>query len=430
MKLAENIRGEFTEYRNQATEEDIYKEFHEDAYAEFERLGFPSVKQEEWKYTNLRPLAEKDFGLVAHAGNASAELLKNSISASVKANRIVFVNGYFNESLSTFLETDKSILLLSIHEAIRSKNAMFAAHFGNYVTFKDSSLNALNTAMPTGGLFLYVPDNTQVKYPVSIINLTEATEKSVFAQPRNLIVIGKNSSLVLIESYYATGVKSAFTNAVNEVVVGEGANLEYYKIQRQTGESYQNNYTQIYQKANSKINHVTLTLDGSIVRNNLHFYMDGENCNSLLYGLYLTDGAQHIDNHTRVDHAKPNSFSDEKYKGILKDKSTAVFNGKIVVHLDAQKTNAYQRNQNILLSDDATVNTKPQLEIFADDVKCTHGATIGQLDEEPMFYLRSRGISEDMARKMLLTAFAEDIAEKIKIPEMVALMEEQITQKL
>ncbi len=220
------------------------------------------------------------------------------------------------------------------------------------------------------------------------------------------------------------------TNVVTETYVGENAHLEHYKIQQQAGESYQTNFNQIFQEANTNINHVTLTLDGTMVRNNLHYFMNGQNCNSLLYGLYITDNNDFVDNHTRVDHAKPNCFSDEKYKGILKDKSTAVFNGKIMVHLDAQKTNAYQRNQNILLSDDATINTKPQLEIFADDVKCTHGATIGQMDEEQMFYLRSRGIPENEARKLLLNAFADDIAEKIKIPELVALLEQQIDHKL
>jgi Fe-S cluster assembly protein SufD len=217
---------------------------------------------------------------------------------------------------------------------------------------------------------------------------------------------------------------------VNEIFLDENASLEHYKVQRAKGDSYHNNYTQIVQNANTNINQVTLTLDGQWVRNNLHFKMDGENCNSLLYGLYIPDGQQFVDNHSRVDHAKPNCYSDEKYKGILKDKSVAVFNGKIMVHLDAQKTNAYQRNQNILLSNDATVNTKPQLEIFADDVKCTHGATIGQLDEEPMFYLRSRGISENEARNLLLNAFADDIAEKIKIPELVQILEEEIERKL
>jgi Fe-S cluster assembly protein SufD len=243
-------------------------------------------------------------------------------------------------------------------------------------------------------------------------------------------VVEKNANATIIESFFALGSNASFCNIVNEVYIGENSHLEHYKLQRQQGEHYQNNFTQVFQESNTNVNQVTLTLDGKFVRNTLHFHMNGENCNTLLYGLYLLDGNQFVDNHTRVDHAKPNCFSDEKYKGILKDKSTAVFNGKIMVHLDAQKTNAYQRNQNILLSDEATVNTKPQLEIFADDVKCTHGATIGQLDEEPMFYLQSRGIPENVARKMLLNAFADDIAAKIKIPELVAILEEQIEKKI
>jgi Fe-S cluster assembly protein SufD len=263
-----------------------------------------------------------------------------------------------------------------------------------------------------------------------ITNICDATHGPILQQPRNLIILEKFSEATIIENYIAVGNHSAFTNVVNEIFADDNSKLEHYKVQRATGENYHNNYTQIFQNANTNINQVTLTLDGQWVRNNLHFYMNGQNCNSLLYGLYITDGNQFVDNHSRVDHASPNCFSDEKYKGVLKDKSTAVFNGKIMVHLDAQKTNAYQRNQNILLSDEATVNTKPQLEIFADDVKCTHGATIGQLDEEPMFYLRSRGISEDVARKLLLNAFADDIAEKIKIPELVQILEDEIERKL
>jgi Fe-S cluster assembly protein SufD len=243
-------------------------------------------------------------------------------------------------------------------------------------------------------------------------------------------VVEENAQATFIESFYAIGINPSFINVVSELYAGTNSNVEHYKVQRQAGEIYHNNFTQVFQEANTNINQVTLTLDGKLVRNNLHFYMNGENCNTLLYGLYLTEKNNLVDNHTRVDHAKPNCFSDEKYKGILKDQSTAVFNGKIMVHLDAQKTNAYQRNQNILLSDEATVNTKPQLEIFADDVKCTHGATIGQLDEEPMFYLRSRGIPENVARKILLNAFADDIAEKIKIPELVHILEEEIEKKI
>jgi Fe-S cluster assembly protein SufD len=288
----------------------------------------------------------------------------------------------------------------------------------------------MNSALMSDGAFIYVPAGKRMKYPLMLTNITDANESNILQQPRNLIVIEKSAAATVIENYIAVGENSSFTNVVNEIFVDENATLEHYKVQRAKGNSYHNNYTQIVQNANTNINQVTLTLDGQWVRNNLHFNMNGENCNSLLYGLYIPDGQQFVDNHSRVDHAKPNCFSDEKYKGILKDKSVAVFNGKIMVHLDAQKTNAYQRNQNILLSNDATVNTKPQLEIFADDVKCTHGATIGQLDEEPMFYLRSRGISENEARKLLLNAFADDIAEKIKIPELVQILEEEIERKL
>jgi len=260
--------------------------------------------------------------------------------------------------------------------------------------------------------------------------VVDASAKNVLNQPRNLIIIDKKASLKIVESYTSLGKHASFTNAVNEIYADEHAHLEHYKVQRQTGESYHNNYTQIFQEKNTNINQVTLTLDGTIVRNNLHFYMNGENCNSLLYGLYITGQKKHVDNHTRVDHAMPNCYSNELYKGVMKDQATAVFNGKIIVHLDAQKTNAYQRNQNILLSDEATVNTKPQLEIFADDVKCTHGATIGQLNDEQLFYLRSRGIPADEARTMLLNAFADEIAEMIKIPELVQILEQEIERKL
>jgi Fe-S cluster assembly protein SufD len=217
---------------------------------------------------------------------------------------------------------------------------------------------------------------------------------------------------------YAVGNNPSFTNAVNEVYANENAHIEHYKIQNQEGESYLNNFTQIFQEANTNINHVTLTLSGTLVRNNLHFFMNGQNCNSLLYGLYMPHGTELVDNHTRVDHAFPNCHSDELYKGIMMDKSVAVFNGKIMVHLDAQKTNAYQRNQNILLSNEATINTKPQLEIFADDVKCSHGCTVGQLDETALFYMQQRGIPKKEAKALLMYAFSNAVIENIKIPEL------------
>lgn len=427
--LLENIKKDFNQYQAQA-EQGEFLNLRKQAYAEFEKLGFPTTKHEEWKYTNLKSIIEKTFESTCEINPTINEIFRNAIESKLTANFLVFVNGSLVNELSTIIEKDSSIVISSIAAARKSQQTVFNHHFGKYAKIEGEAMNALNTALLSDGAFVHVPKGKTIAHPVVIFNISDASHLNVLAQPRNLIVAEENSAVTIIETYYACGANASFTNVVTETYAGKNAHVEHYKIQQQAGESYQNNFTQIFQEADTNINHVTLTLDGIMVRNNLHFYMNGENCNSLLYGLYVTDNKDFVDNHTRVDHAKPNCFSDEKYKGILKDQSTAVFNGKIMVHLDAQKTNAYQRNQNILLSDEATVNTKPQLEIFADDVKCTHGATIGELDEEPMFYLRSRGIPENAARKLLLNAFADDIAEKIKIPELVELLEKQIEEKL
>jgi Fe-S cluster assembly protein SufD len=427
--LLETIKHDFTQYKEQATK-DAFLSLREHAYAEFEKLGFPHTKMEEWKYTNLKPITEQSFSTTCDINERVKTFVKQSVFSAIEANLLVFVNGTLVNELSSITEKDAEIIIGSLATKRHQHATIINKHFGQYAKIEGEAMNALNTALLSDGAFVHVPAGKTITHPVIIYTIVDASDLNVLVQPRNLIVVDKNASATVVEVYDTIGTNPTFTNVVTESYVGENGHLEHYKIQRQAGESYQNNYTQIFQEANTNINHVTLTLDGTFVRNNLHFYMNGENCNSLLYGLYITDTKDFVDNHTRVDHAKPNCFSDEKYKGILKDQSTAVFNGKIMVHLDAQKTNAYQRNQNILLSDEATVNTKPQLEIFADDVKCTHGATIGQLDEEPMFYLRSRGIPEDAARKMLLNAFADDIAEKIKIPELVTLLENEIDAKL
>lgn len=429
MNLTEHIKSDFSKYKEQA-ERDSFFAKREQAFAEFEKLGFPTTKNEEWKYTNLKAITEKSFTAECLVDNRVADFVKQSIFSQLDANLLVFVNGSFVSGLSVIKENNSSVVIGSLAVERHQHKAVFEQHFGKYAHTEGQALNALNTALLSDGAFVYAPAGKKAEFPVVILTISDSTDTNVLSQPRNLVVVEKEASVTLVEAYYSIGSNASFTNVVTETFAGEQAHVEHYKIQQQSGESYQNNFMQIHQEANTNINHVTLILDGTLVRNNLHFYMNGENCNSLLYGLYVMDSKDFVDNHTRVDHAKPNCFSDEKYKGILKDQSTAVFNGKIMVHLDAQKTNAYQRNQNILLSDEATVNTKPQLEIFADDVKCTHGATIGQLDEEPMFYLRSRGIPEDVARKMLLNAFADDIAEKIKIPELVTLLENEIDRKL
>jgi Fe-S cluster assembly protein SufD len=428
MDLLSQIQTEFKLYEQQA-QRDQFFEYRKSAYDTFVKNGIPTLKNEEWKYTNLSKIAQSGFKSSCLSELDAQSLLDAGILNKIQSNKLVFVNGCLFPALSVWLEEEVDIVATNIGSARQTHAAIFEAHFGKY-TSKEEGLNAMNAAVMSDGAFVYIPANKHLKFPLMITNITDANSERILQQPRNLIVLEKSSSATIIENYVAVGENSSFTNVVNEIFVDENASLEHYKVQRAKGDTYHNNYTQIFQNANTNINQVTLTLDGQWVRNNLHFFMNGENCNSLLYGLYIPDGSQFVDNHSRVDHAKPNCFSDEKYKGVLKDKSVAVFNGKIMVHEDAQKTNAYQRNQNILLSNDATVNTKPQLEIFADDVKCTHGATIGQLDEEPMFYLRSRGIPENEARKLLLNAFADDIAEKIKIPELVQILEEEIERKL
>jgi Fe-S cluster assembly protein SufD len=429
MTFLEQIKSDFNLYTAQASD-DHFSRLRKEAFAAFEQLGIPTTQLEEWKYSNLRSVQQGNFTTSCVSNLDADSLIKAGVLNTIESNKLVFVNGCLFPELSIWLETDERIKICSLAQARKNFSSIFDAHFGKYINFSKDGLLALNTALMSDGAFVFVPEGATLKHPLMITNITDANEHALFQQPRNLIIIEKNASASIIENYMAVGAFTSFTNVVNEIFVGENASLEHYKVQRAAGNTYHTNYTQLHQLANTNINQVTLTLDGQWVRNNLHFFMNGENCNSLLYGLYIPDGKQFVDNHSRVDHAKPNCFSDEKYKGILKDEATAVFNGKIVVHEDAQKTNAYQRNQNILLSNTATINTKPQLEIFADDVKCTHGATIGQLDEEPMFYLRSRGISEQEARRLLLNAFADDIAEKIKIPELVAILESEIERKL
>jgi Fe-S cluster assembly protein SufD len=279
-----------------------------------------------------------------------------------------------------------------------------------------------------GAVFIHVPDRQVVEQPVYIYNIVDTRNGNVLAQPRSLIHLGSRSQLHIVETFATIGQGDGFTNQVIEVVVEKDGRLEYYKIQEDKGS--QVSTTHIRHVAKSYSNTVTVSLDGGLVRNNLNIVLDAEHCESHLYGLYLQGGGNHVDNHTIVDNAKPHCYSNQLYKGVLDDDATGVFNGKIFVRQDAQKTNAYQSNKNILLSGSASVNTKPQLEIFADDVKCSHGCTIGKLDEAGLFYLRSRGISEKNAKSLLLHAFVSDILENIHLPQIREYVDQQISKRL
>jgi Fe-S cluster assembly protein SufD len=416
---------------DQFLEPEYALELRKEALAQFQKLGFPTAANEEWKYTNLKSVLSKSYQTEQAETIHPTEYIRELSRRQIQANFLVMRNGRFQPQLSSLIEPNPAIVVSNLNAAKKTNAAIVQEHFAHYASVSENGLNALNTALHQDGVFIHVPKSIRAEYPFFIIHINDAGTANQFSQPRNLFVIGENASATVIESYQSGGNFASFVNVVNEAYVGKDASYYHYKLQQEQGENrFHNNFTQVFQEKGSNAEHVTVTLEGTLLRNNLHFYLNGENCNTLLYGLYLTGGKDLHDNHTRVDHAMPNCFSNELYKGILRDQCNAVFNGKILVHENAQKTNAYQRNQNILLSNEATINTKPQLEIFADDVKCTHGATVGRLDEEALFYLRSRGIGEHEAKRLLLNSFANDIVERIRIPELVTIIEEDIYNKL
>lgn len=431
--FAENIdiknsfREKFEKFENSLNGSSKSKihEIRKNAFALFEKSGFPERKNEEYKYTNLGKALEKNFKFQYQdeLPLISREVFDKYRVAGIDAYELVFINGQYVSELSTAtLEAGFSIM--DLNDAYGHFPAEINDHFSAYAKITSNPFVALNTAFSKHGTFIKVNDNKVVDKPVLVYHFSNATGNAV-SYPRNLILLGKNAEATLVDYFICEG--KTLTNGVTEAFVSENAGLEYYKIQTDlTPETFYIGTTQIYQQQNSRVNTYTITLDGNMVRNNLNISLDGENCETHMYGLYLLHGSTHVDNHTLVDHRKANSFSNELYKGIMNDQSTGVFNGKIYVQQDAQKTNAFQSNKNIILNDEASVNTKPQLEIWADDVKCSHGCTVGQLDDEQVFYLRSRGLHEDSAKAMLLIAFINDILENMKID----ILKESISEKI
>jgi len=402
----------------------------QNAFNTFSSLGLPTVKHEEWKYTRIGSVLNKEYAFNPESiGSAfsSADLGPARLPGHESANELVFVNGLYSDRLSTIRSTELTVMTLE--EAAKNEfKAIVGQHLGHSSKYIKDGIHALNTAFLQEGIFVNVKIGAIVEHPVYIYNITDARSVNLLSQPRTLIYIGENAQVQFTETYATLGACESFTNQVTEVVVEKDAMVEYYKIQNDTTHSSQVNTTHFRQVGKSLVNTVTVSLSGGIVRNNLNIAMEAEHSESHFYGLYFLNGKTHIDNHTVVDNVKPHCYSNELYKGVVDDDATAVFNGKIFVQRDAQKTNAYQSNKNILLSANATVNTKPQLEIFADDVKCSHGCTVGQLDEEAMFYLRSRGVSEKTAKSLLVHAFAIDILEHIK-PEPIRNYVDQLISK-
>ncbi|SDL83450.1 Fe-S cluster assembly protein SufD [Catalinimonas alkaloidigena] len=397
----------------------------------FQALDFPTTKHEEWKYTNVAPLLKTPYDLKQN--EAVSSMLgeeRQQLFDIPEANVLVFVNGNYEAHLSRILSPVHELTLLNLASAEEKNEPALYEHFGKLADAEHNAFTALNTGFSQQGAYFYVPKGQEVERPIIIHYVSDAKRGPVLSNPRNLFVVGANSRVQVIENFVTLGDQPAFDNAVTEIYVSEGAFVDYYKLQNCAPAASHVGTTQVHQERNSHFDSFMITLQGQLIRNDLNIVLDGEGCEGHMYGLYLQKGKTHVDNHTLVDHRKPNSFSNELYKGILDDRATGVFNGKIYVRQDAQKTNAFQSNRNILLSEEATINTKPQLEIWADDVKCSHGATTGQLDEEALFYLRARGLGEGQAKAMLMHAFASDVVDKVRIEPLRNYLEQLITERL
>ncbi|PMD95639.1 MULTISPECIES: Fe-S cluster assembly protein SufD [Siphonobacter] len=399
------------------------------ALTRFEQLGFPTIKHEEWKYSNVKNLVNQAFNITPVASITDEDLVSLQIP-NLAGNILYFINGQYQPQLSTIVSPSEEVEILPFTEGYKKYPELVEKHFAQYADDSKDAFTALNTAFAQNGAFIYVPKGKVVETPIILRFISDARTENVAIQLRNLIIVGDRAEVKVAESFRTLGEFSSFTNTVTEAFVGEEAHFDHYKVQDETQKAYHIGTTQVQHSRASQTHDTTVTLNGGWVRNNLNLVLNGEHVEAHLNGLYLPNGRQHIDNHTLVDHAMPNSYSNELYKGIIFDQATGVFNGKIFVREDAQKTNAYQSCKNVLASPEATMNTKPQLEIYADDVKCSHGTTTGQMDEEALFYLQSRGVPKEKGRALLMLAFAEDVVERIKIPAIREYLENALAKKV
>jgi Fe-S cluster assembly protein SufD len=406
----------------------------ENAMARFEEAGFPTTKDEEWKYTNVAPIIKNGFNpsSVENTDGKAAEELASLGTPESKDSQLVFVNGRLRRDLSSLLDLPKEVVALDLSEALNDDRYSQVAReqLARYADYVANGFTALNTALISHGAFICIPKGVTIAAPLQLLFITDTTDASQVVFPRVLLIAEENSNATLIESFISTNDSKYFTNAVVEVVLKEGARLEHYKVQRESNNAFHVATTVANLGANSSYDATTITFGAQLSRHDVHVTMDHEGAECWVDGLYLVTAAQHTDTHSVIDHRKPHCTSHQLYKGILDGKSRAVFNGKIFVRHDAQKTDAMQTNKNLLLSNDARVDTKPQLEILADDVKCAHGAAVGQIDEDEMFYLETRGIHTGLARNLLTYGFAEEVIAKIKVDSIRKQLDEAVLNRL
>lgn len=430
MDLKDKLLDSHIAFEEELGPKDSIQKLRNQALKTFEAKGFPSKKLEAWKYTSLNSLIQDDYLLFPKSEKAVAlNEIKHVFLYEVDTYKVVFIDGIHSPFLSDTTHDGLDVCLLSAALSKPKYDELIKQYFGS-VADKDESMTALNTSYAREGAYIYIPPSVVAEKPIEIIHLSTGNQGPVWLQPRNLIVVDTNAQVQIVERHQSLLEHQVVTNSVTELIVHQEALVDYYKIQNDLDSASLIDNTYIAQDKNSNVSVHTFSFGGKITRNNLNFYQRGEHINSTLKGITLLQGKQHVDHNTLVHHAQPNCESHQDYKGIFSDRSIGVFNGKIFVDKIAQKTNAFQQNNNVILNDKAKVNTKPQLEIFADDVRCSHGCTIGQLDEEALFYLRSRGIPKKEAKGLMTYAFANNVLQSVQIPTLKKRINKLIANKL
>ena len=429
MSLKEKLVSSFMAFEDHVDIDAKVHDIRTEAIKLFEDKGFPSKKDEAWKYTSLNSILKHDYSVFPKQENAlEYSDVKQYFIHDIDTYKIVFIDGKYSSHLSQTTHEGMDVCLMSA-ALTKPKYQLVIENYFNKVAEKDG-LSSLNTAFSQEGAFIHVPKNKVVNKPIQIVHFSTGNESALMLQPRNLIVVDENSHVQIIERHQSLTDNPVLTNSVTEIFANKRAIVDYYKIQNDNLNASLIDNTFVEQKQESHASVHTFSFGGKLTRNNLNYYQNGERIDSTLKGVTIIGEKQHVDHNTLVHHIEPNCESHQDYKGIFDDNATGVFNGKVIVEKEAQKTNAFQSNNNILISDKATINTKPQLEIFADDVKCSHGCTIGQLDESALFYLKSRGIPEKEAKGLLMFAFSNNVLSSVKIPELKQRITKLIALKL
>ncbi len=427
--LKEKLLSSFIAFENQTNIDSYVHEVRSEAIKQFESIGFPNKKLENWKYTSLKNLLNTDYTVLPEINNVlEFKNIKKYLIDDIDSYKVIFVDGKYCSHLSETTHEGMDICILSA-ALTQSKYELIIENYFNKIALKDG-ITSLNTAFSNEGVFIHIPKNKFVEKPIQIIHFSTGNESSLMFQPRNMIVVDENSQVQIIERHQSLSKNKVFTNSVTEIYADNKSIIDYYKIQNDNLQASLIDNTYVNQQRNSSFSMHTFSFGNELVRNNLNISQNDEFIETTIKGITIIGDNQHVDHNTLIQHNKPNCNSHQDYKGIYDNKSTGVFNGQIVVNKQAQKTIAFQSNNNILLSDKATINAKPQLEIYADDVKCSHGCTVGQLDKNALFYLKSRGIPEKEATALLMYGFANNILKSVKIPEIKTRITNIIANKL